>query len=180
MLTNIPEKPDVALIHLGTNDLQLRCRNENQAWYALNTDEIKDNLREIIRKLRAEKNANIRVFLAQIIPTIPAWNTECTNDLKDPGWIPDPNAELNKDLNPAIRLLNEKIAVLVDEENRADSPVCLVDQFSGMIDGARNVQWMYYRPDGLHPNDDGAIEIARRWFLALTGKEPTGRGECLP
>lgn len=89
-------QPDVVLIHLGTVDM-------------FEQESISDTisaLGQIIDKLR-EVNPNVKILLAQIIPTRDA------------------------EVRAQIVLLNAQILVLVNTKNSASSPVRTVNQYAG-------------------------------------------------
>jgi lysophospholipase L1-like esterase len=94
-----------------------------------------EELGRLIDRLRAA-NTKVKIALAQIIPV-------------------DHAAKLN-----AIRDLNERIEVLGATKNLEDSPVLVVDQFTGF-----DAQSDTY--DGVHPNASGEEKMARRWLSAL-------------
>ncbi|MDZ7839264.1 MAG: SGNH/GDSL hydrolase family protein [Gammaproteobacteria bacterium] len=85
---------DIALVHLGTNDVYRGRSNES----------ILDDLKEIIRTLRAD-NPAIVVLLAQLIPAG-----------QDPG---------------VVASLNQAIPRLARDMSTTRSPVVVVDQHSG-------------------------------------------------
>jgi lysophospholipase L1-like esterase len=69
-------------------------------------------------------------------------------------------AQLINSSNCPPQALNAKLPALVDEKNSMESPVVLVDQYSGF-----NPATMCY--DGTHPNDVGDSHMANRWFERL-------------
>ena len=111
---------DMALIHLGTNDIGNRTPEASR-----------ENLEYIINALRG-KNPKVVVFVAKIIPRV------------------------NKDHTA----YNNMIAQLAEDMNTADSPVILVDQWTG-FDYTTDT-W-----DGTHPNALGEEKMAQRWFDAV-------------
>ncbi len=117
--------PDLALIHLGTNDV---FRGDSVSSSSA-------ELKQIVEILR-QKNPNIAIFIAQLIPTD------------------------DKQVNKAIIDLNQQITTLVAEINQTNSPVILVDQYSGF-----NPRHDTY--DGVHPNLQGEEKIAQKWFEAI-------------
>ncbi|MDJ0573285.1 MAG: GDSL-type esterase/lipase family protein [Pleurocapsa sp. MO_192.B19] len=117
-------QPDVALIHLGTNDIL-----QGQS-----ADSTIDELSQVIDTFRAN-NPNITIFLAQIIPTI--------------------------NNNDELQVLNEQISVLAAEKDQENSPVIVVDQFSGF-----NLSDDTY--DSIHPNSNGENKIADRWLASFS------------
>jgi len=122
--------PDVVLMHLGTNDM---FRNQP-------LDETVNELREIVRQLRAD-HPSVTIFIAQLIPA----------DAQRVG----PQAAQN------IQLLNARIPALVQELHTAASPLILVDQFSGFDPTADTY-------DGVHPDGSGEEKMAQKWYVALT------------
>ena len=88
-------QPDVALIHLGTNDI---FNGQSVSSTIAEIGQIIDVLRSV--------NPNIRILVAQIIPT------------SDPG-------------RPSLDPFNAAIPALVSSKNTARSPVRVVDQNSG-------------------------------------------------
>ena len=87
----------------------------------------------IIDALRAV-NPRIRILLAQIIPK---------------GGV------------PSVAVLDGKLPALVADKQEADSPIVLVDQYTGF-----DTSSMTY--DGTHPNAVGDSRMADRWFEQLT------------
>ncbi|HEY7089886.1 MAG TPA: NPCBM/NEW2 domain-containing protein, partial [Tepidisphaeraceae bacterium] len=117
-------KPDIVLLHIGTNDL-----NSGQTNASTDTDirGIIDNLRTVV--------PNVKILLAQIIPL--ASNISGTVDL------------------------NGRIATIASQKTTAQSPITLVDQYSGF-----NTSNLW---DGIHPNDTGDQQMAAKWYSALAG-----------
>lgn len=117
--------PDIALIHLGSNDL----------FQGNTTASTIAELRQVIATLRQD-NPNVVIFIAQLIPTD------------------------NSTWNQRIQTFNAEIPQLVSDEARGDSPVILVDQYSG-FDATTDTY------DGIHPDDSGEAKMAQRWFDAI-------------
>ncbi|HVT90262.1 MAG TPA: NPCBM/NEW2 domain-containing protein [Tepidisphaeraceae bacterium] len=82
---------------------------------------------------------NVKILLAQIIP-------ETTNTAQFPA-------------------LNSMIATLASQKNTAQSPVILVDQYTGFNASSDTF-------DGVHPNDSGERKMSAKWFNALTSVLP--------
>ncbi|MDF5716521.1 MAG: SGNH/GDSL hydrolase family protein [Rhizonema sp. NSF051] len=118
-------RPDVVLIHLGTNDL-------GQGQSAESTIE---DIRGIIQKLR-NYNPSVKILLAQII-----W---C-------GYL------------ERIAPFNSLIPNLASQTNTDQSPVIVVDQFTGFEPSPNGGDTI----DGCHPNDSGEWKMATRWLEAL-------------
>jgi lysophospholipase L1-like esterase len=93
-----------------------------------------DEIGQIIDIVRGT-NPRVIVLVAQIIPT------------SDPS-------------RPSLQPFNEAIPGLVSSKDSADSPVRLVDQYTG-FDATVDTY------DGVHPNVSGENKMAQKWFDAL-------------
>ncbi|GAB3198315.1 hypothetical protein GCM10027293_14840 [Pontibacter aydingkolensis] len=123
--------PDLVLMHLGTNDM---FRDHSLS-------ETLNELREVVRQLRAD-NPNVTILLAKLIPAYePKVGYQAANN---------------------VRLLNEQIPALVQELNTTNSPVILVDQYTGFDATTGADTW-----DGVHPNASGDQKMAQRWYDAI-------------
>ena len=121
-------RPDVALVHLGTNDILQQAQNPSL---------IAGELANLVGQLRAA-NRNIRVVVAQVIPV-------SRGDATESNQVP---------------VLNSQIAAQVASLSTTESPVTLVDQFTGF-----NAATDLY--DGVHPTDAGEQKMAAKWLPAL-------------
>lgn len=130
--------PDIALIHLGTNDI-----------FGLEVAEDRDysiaNMRRIIDTLRIS-NPRIEIYIAQILPISSNYEHEVEEGPIRP-W------------NSWVTLYNRALSALVLEIDSAQSPIRLVDMNSGF--GNADL------PDGIHPNLTGARKMAEVWAEAL-------------
>lgn len=124
--------PDVVLIHLGTNDI-----GQMGASGVSNAD---TNLRLIIDRIRSVR-PNVVILLSKLIPI------GATSGYAGAAGLVVP--------------LNDAIASIVLDKNTPQSPVLLVDQFTG-FDLASMMQ-----ADDLHPNTAGEVRMADVWFSAL-------------
>lgn len=122
-------QPDIVLLHAGTND----CFGPQPV------EEIRDDLGRIIDQLR-EGNPQVKVLLAQLIPSAPPY----------------------EQINPRIMALNTLLPALARRKTSAQSPVVLVDHNTGFSRVAG-----VDLHDGLHPNARGEAKIVARWFQAL-------------
>ncbi len=93
------------------------------------------NIEGIIAELRAA-NPSVAIAVAQIIPT-------------------SRNVERVTAFNAALPALAAKL-------NTKDSPVQIVDQFTGFSNSADTY-------DGVHPNDSGENKLAQGWAAAILG-----------
>ena len=94
----------------------------------------KENIRAMIGHLRAA-NPNVIVIVAQIIPSTEGREAD-------------------------ILALNASIVDLAAEEDTIQSPVYVVDQYTGYDNAIHN-------SDNIHPNDLGDALMADRWYFSL-------------
>lgn len=117
--------PDVALLHIGHNDL----RDDGNYQNTLN------EVAQIIQLLR-DDNPQVIILLAQLIPS-----TQSPRDVRIPEY-------------------NDLLPGFAAAQSSANSPVIIVDQFTGF-----DVNEDTY--DGTHPSPSGEQKMAQRWFEAL-------------
>ncbi|UII79875.1 GDSL-type esterase/lipase family protein [Flagellimonas sp. CMM7] len=101
-MRELKDIPDLALIHLGTNDTEFIFEGH------LTLNQVITSMRTIIRELR-KKNPKIAIYLAQITPL---------------------NTEFPKQ-NMLVPKINSNWALLASELNSGDSPIVLVDCNAG-------------------------------------------------
>jgi hypothetical protein len=134
------QDPDIALVHLGTNDLSRDLEHFGQTPADAVVRTIGD-LRRLVIELRAQR-PGITIVLAQIIPNRKQWWDET--------W----------ELRQATTELNAAIPGLAAELSNDASPVVVVDHHGGFDIDA-------HLRDELHPNDAGEQRMADRWAAAL-------------
>jgi len=118
-------QPDIALIHLGTNDLiQGQSISTTIA-----------EIRQIIDELRDAKS-DIHIYLAKLIPTT---KNGIQNDIID---------------------FNNQIPGLANSKNTAQSPIVVVDQWSGFDVNDDTF-------DTIHPDESGENKMASQWYTSL-------------
>lgn len=132
-------RPDVVLLHIGTNDLGV----------GVSIDEAVRNVRALLQiideRSRAAPPAGkpaprpIRVLLAKII-----------------GRALSPDGR-----DDAVVAYNTRLEALAAERRKAGQPVEMVDMYAA-LDVRRDLA------DALHPNEDGYRKLARAWAAALT------------
>lgn len=95
----------------------------------------------LISQMRAN-NPNMIILVAQIIPMNPSGCTYCAQDVVN---------------------LDTAIPAWAASLTTPQSPVIVVDQFTGFNDATDTV-------DGIHPNASGDQKMAARWFTPLTAE----------
>ncbi len=98
-------------------------------------DSTTNEVADIVSRVRSA-NPAVRVFIAQIIPTDTA-------------------------LVAQIEAFNAAVPALASSLETAESPVYVVDQFSG-FDASLDTY------DGIHPNDTGEAKMAAAWFASMS------------
>jgi lysophospholipase L1-like esterase len=102
------ERPDVILLHIGTNDIR-QCQSVDSTIADI------DRALDVARTVRPD----VTVLLARIIPSVGTPQRPCAADV------------------PArIRQLNDRIAALAEAKTTARAPVRVVDQHAGFDVGA--------------------------------------------
>ncbi|BCJ74842.1 hypothetical protein CS0771_43860 [Catellatospora sp. IY07-71] len=120
-------------------DVVLMHLGTNDVWNNQPTATILAAFGKLVDQMRAD-NPNIKVLVAQIIPMTPSG---CS-------WCPT-----------GVSALNAAIPAWAAGKSTAQSPVTVVDQFSG-FDTAVDTS------DGVHPDDSGFQKMSDRWYPALT------------
>lgn len=121
---------DVVLMNFGTNDVS----------NAISASTIINAYTAILARLRAN-NPNVHMMVAQIPPI---------------NWIYCVSAVCG----PRVAALNSAIVTWAQSNSTSDSPVTVVDLFTGYDDATDTV-------DGVHANEMGSAKIATKWFAAL-------------
>ncbi|MEV4410749.1 GDSL-type esterase/lipase family protein [Catellatospora sp. NPDC049609] len=120
-------------------DIVLMHLGTNDIWGNLPTATILAAYGKLVDQMRAS-NPNMRILVAQIIPMTPSG---CA-------WCPT-----------GVAALNAAIPAWAAAKTTAQSPVTVVDQFTG-FDTAADTS------DGVHPDDSGFQKMSDRWYPALT------------
>lgn len=116
-------------------DLVLIHLGTNDTYHNQTEDSTVLELEQIIDRLRVV-NPRVKVFLAQVIPTAGAM------------------------LALKLQSLNQRMPLLAAAKSTEDSPVYVVDQWTGF-----NPSTDTY--DGVHPNLIGEEKMAERWYQAI-------------
>jgi len=96
------------------------------------------NMGRIVASLRA-KNPNVRILIAQISPT----------------------SDLFRNDYAELETFNEELITLAQDRSTSSSPIVLVDMHTAWSPA------LFDQEDGLHPNNEGEVQIAERWANAL-------------
>lgn len=117
-------------------DIALIHLGSNDAFNRHSNESTIQDLEQVIKILRAD-NPNVIVLLSKLIPTTRK---------------PDDAA--------AIESLNAVIPQMAEKFSTDNSPIIIVDQFSGFDAGTQTY-------DGVHPNEAGEEKMAQVWFDAI-------------
>jgi lysophospholipase L1-like esterase len=121
-------------------DIVLMHLGTNDVWNNVPTATIIAAFDKLVDQMRAS-NPNMKIIVAQIVPMTPSG---CT-------WCP-----------PGVTALNNAIPGWVAGKRTAQSPITVVDQFTGFDTVADTTG------DGVHPDDSGFQKMSDRWYPALT------------
>lgn len=127
-----------------TPDMVLFHIGTNDCIQGQNNNTTQNEITQIIAKLRND-NPKVVIFLATLIPCNASANA--SNLVKD---------------------LNNKIKTMPGQLSTQQSPVILVDQFTG-IDASKDLY------DGIHPGESGEEKMAQKWFDAIVAYLNTTR-----
>ncbi|MFI6763144.1 cellulose binding domain-containing protein [Micromonospora sp. NPDC050417] len=120
-------------------DIVLMHFGTNDVWSNVAPATILTAYGKLVDQMRAS-NPVTKVLVAQIIPMAPSTCTEC---------------------GQRVVALNNAMASWVSSKSTAQSPVVLVDQWTGFSTGSDTY-------DGVHPNTSGDQKMSDRWYPALT------------
>jgi len=133
--------PDIALVHLGHNDLL-----EYGATHAVAVNRAYGRLLRVVDTLR-QYHPNIIILFAKIIPTRYHYYN---------GTDSSYNVQYDR-----VPLLNDLITNLPTEKFDPNSPIWIVDQYTG-FDTITDLAI-----DGVHPNELGEEKMAQKWFESI-------------
>lgn len=129
-------------------DIVIMHFGTNDVWSNRSTDTILAAYGKLVDQMRAS-NAAMKIIVAQILPVAPSSCQECPQ---------------------RTVLLNAAIPAWVAAKTTAQSPITVVDQWTGW-NPSTDTQ------DGVHPNDAGIQKMADRWYPAVVsalGRTPVG------
>jgi len=122
-------------------DIVIMHLGTNDVWNNLSPTTILAAFSTLVSQMRAN-NPNMKILVAQIIPMNPSNCTACAQRVID---------------------LNAAIPAWAASVTTAQSPVIVVDQWTGFNDSTDTV-------DGVHPNDSGNQKMAAKWYPPLTAQ----------
>jgi mannan endo-1,4-beta-mannosidase len=120
-------------------DVVLMHLGTNDVWSAIPTSTILSAYTKLLGQMRAS-NPSMKVLVAQILPMNPANCSACYQ---------------------RVVYLDNAIPAWARANTTAQSPITVVDQWSGFSTSSDTV-------DGVHPNDSGNHKMESRWYPALT------------
>ncbi|MEO3858233.1 cellulose binding domain-containing protein [Acrocarpospora sp. B8E8] len=121
-------------------DIVLMHLGTNDIWGNIPATTILSAYSKLVDQMRAS-NPSMKIVVAKIIPMAPSG---CT-------WCP-----------PGVTALNDAIPGWAAGKSTAQSPITVVDQFTGFDPVADT------NGDGVHPDDSGFQKMSDRWYPALT------------
>ncbi len=121
-------------------DIVLMHLGKNDVWNKLPTATILAAYVTLVDQMR-DRNPAMKILVAQIIPMAPSGCTWCAS---------------------GVSALNAAIPAWAAQKSTAQSPITVVDQFTGFDTVADT------NGDGVHPDDSGFQKMADRWYPALT------------
>lgn len=140
-----------AWLSATTPDIVLMHLGTNDVWSHLATSTILAAFSTLVDQMRAS-NPSMKILVAQIIPMNPSSCTDCAQ---------------------GVVALNAAIPAWASSKTTAQSPIIVVDQWTGFDDSTDTV-------DGVHPNDSGNQKMANKWYpplaaqLTITGTPTPG------
>ena len=133
-------------------DVVMMHLGTNDVWNGVSTSNILNAYGKLIDQMRAN-NGNVKILLAKIIPMDASRScSACANRVVD---------------------LNNSISSWASSKGTSQSPITVVDQWSGFNATSDT-------SDGVHPNDSGNQKISDRWYSGLTSvlSSNTGSSSC--
>ncbi|NRN69612.1 Soluble aldose sugar dehydrogenase YliI [Kibdelosporangium sp. 4NS15] len=135
-------------------DIVLMHLGTNDVWNAIAPETILTAYSKLVDQMRAS-NPAMKIVVAQIIPMQPSGCSACAQ---------------------RVVALNNAIPAWAAEKTTAQSPIAVVDQWTGF-----NAATDTY--DGVHPIDSGFQKMSDRWYPAVTaalgGTNPPPPGSCV-
>ncbi|WP_328912215.1 MULTISPECIES: GDSL-type esterase/lipase family protein [unclassified Streptomyces] len=128
-------------------DIVIMHLGTNDVWSNIAPSQILASFTTMVGQMRAS-NPSMKVLVAQILPMNPSNCAECAQ---------------------RVITFNQQIPAWAQSISTAQSPVTVVDQWTGFNDATDT-------SDGVHPNDAGIVKVAARWYPPLAALLSTGGG----
>ena len=139
LATNIASQNQLpAWLSATSPDIVLMHLGTNDVWSNIAPSRILDAFTTMVGQMRAS-NPDMKVLVAQILPMNPSNCAECAQRVID---------------------FNAQIPAWAQSVSTAQSPVTVVDQWTGFDDATDTA-------DGVHPNDAGIAKMAAKWYPPL-------------
>ena len=138
-------KPDIVMMHLGTNDV----------WNNLSPTEILASFDTLVKQMR-ESKPSMKILVSLLLTRRRVVPTE----LAQVAQIIPMNPPNCQDCGNRVVNLDKAIAEWVPQVTTAESPITLVDCWTGFDDATMT-------GDGVHPNDRGNEAMANCWLNPL-------------
>ncbi|WP_333768370.1 GDSL-type esterase/lipase family protein [Streptomyces sp. IBSBF 2435] len=148
LATNIASQNQLpAWLSATSPDIVLMHLGTNDVWSNIAPAQILAAFTKMVGQMRTS-NPAMKVLVAQILPMNPPTCAECAQRVID---------------------FNQQIPAWAQSVSTAQSPVTVVDQWTGFNDATDT-------GDGVHPNDAGIAKMAARWYPPLAALLTPGSG----
>jgi lysophospholipase L1-like esterase len=152
LATNMANQNQLPAWLSATNpDIVLMHLGTNDVWSNIATNTILSAYSTLVDQMRAN-NPSMKILVAQIIPMNPSSCSTCAQGVIN---------------------LNAAIPAWASSKTTAQSPVIVVDQWTGFDDSTDTA-------DGVHPNDSGNQKIANKWYSPLVAQLGMGNPTATP
>jgi lysophospholipase L1-like esterase len=152
LATNMANQNQLPPWLAATNpDIIIMHLGTNDVWSNIAPATILTAFSTLVNQMRAN-NPNIKILVAQIIPMNPSTCPECAQRAID---------------------FNAAIPAWAASKNTAQSPVTVVDQWTGFNTSTDT-------GDGVHPNDAGNQKISDKWYPPLSALLSPGGATATP
>lgn len=156
---------DVITMHLGTNDIVQQNKPVNQIIAAFTT------LVQVMRDSNPKMKIVVCPPSSHPNTLRPATKTKASGLTKSPGKQVAQIIPMGMgNFNAKIQQLNAAITPWAQAANTTESPVWVVDQYTGYSGSADN-------RDGIHPNAGGDDKMVNVWLPALLGAFQAARAD---
>jgi lysophospholipase L1-like esterase len=152
LATNMANQNQLPAWLSATNpDIVLMHLGTNDVWSSIATNTILSAYSTLVDQMRAN-NPSMKILVAQIIPMNPSSCSTCAQGVIN---------------------LNAAIPAWASSKTTAQSPIIVVDQWTGFDDSTDTA-------DGVHPNDSGNQKMANKWYPPLAAQLGTTSPTATP